>query len=280
MPNIIEITDIYAKGPDVFSSLTGNQLESKQHPENGLFITESPDVVFAALDAGYEPVSVLAERKRLAALTGEQLERFGGVPIYTADAETLEGMTGFRLTRGMLCAFRRRPLPDARAVIAGAEKLAVLWDIVDQTNVGSIFRSAAALGADAVLLSPRCCSPLTRRASRVSMGTVFRIPFAVLPEGEPEEVLGLLHGQGFHTCALALERDALPLDSPKLAGFAKLAAVLGTEGDGLPKQVIAACRSTVYIPMHSGVDSLNVGSAAAVAFWQLFGKKAKYALTF
>ena len=274
MPNVIEITDIYAKGPDVFSRLTGNQLESKQHPENGLFITESPDVIFAALDAGYEPVSALAERKRLAALTDEQKERLGDIPIYTADAEILEGITGFRLTRGMLCAFRRRPLPDVSEAIAGAERLAVLWDIVDQTNVGSIFRSAAALGADAVLLSPRCCSPLTRRASRVSMGTAFKIPFAVLPEGEPEEVLGLLHDRDFHTCALALERDALPLDSPELAGKSKLAAVLGTEGDGLPKRVIEACRSTVYIPMRNGVESLNVGSAAAVAFWQLFGKKA------
>ena len=275
MPNIIEITDIYAKGPDVFSRLTGNQLESKQHPENGLFITESPDVIFAALDAGYEPVSALAERKRLAALTDEQLERFGGIPIYTADAETLEGITGFRLTRGMLCAFRRRPLPGVNDVIAGAERLAVLWDIVDQTNVGSIFRSAAALGADAVLLSPRCCSPLTRRASRVSMGTVFKVPFAVLPEGEPGEVFGLLHEQGFYTCALALDKAALPIDSPELTGKSKLAAVLGTEGDGLPQEVISACRSTVYIPMHNGVDSLNVGSAAAVAFWQLFGGGSK-----
>lgn len=272
MPNIIEITDIYAKGPDVFSRLTGNQLESRQHPENGLFIAESPDVVFAALDAGHEPVSVLAESKRLASLTDEQLERFGGAPIYTANADTLEGLTGFRLTRGMLCAFRRRPLPFVNEVIAGAEKLAVLWDIVDQTNVGSIFRSAAALGADAVLLSPRCCSPLARRASRVSMGTVFKIPFAVLPEGEPDKVLGLLHDRGFYTCALALDRDALPLDSPELNGKTKLAAVLGTEGDGLPRRVISACRSTVYIPMHNGVDSLNVGSAAAVAFWQLFGR--------
>lgn len=272
MTGIIEITDLNAPALDPYVRLTEAQLKNRLHPESGLFIAESPKVIGYALDAGYEPVSFLMERKHIAGKAAALLARCPGAPVYTADSAVLEQLTGYPLTRGVLCAMRRRPLPGVEAVCANARRVTVLEGIVDTTNVGAIFRSAAALGMDAVLLTPTCCDPLNRRAVRVSMGTVFQVPWAWIGEDNadwPEAGLDRLRALGFQTAALALSDDSLPIDDPVLAARERLALVLGTEGDGLAPATVARCDFTVRIPMAHGVDSLNVAAAGAVAFWQL-----------
>ncbi len=263
----IELRDLSAPELDVYRRLTEAQLRNRLEPEKGIFIAESPKVIDAALDAGCEPLSLLMERRQLSGQGAALLARCP-VPVYTGDRELLASLTGYTLSRGILCAMRRPRLPAPEAVCAGARRLAVLEGVVDATNIGAIFRSAAALGMDGVLLSPSCCDPLNRRAVRVSMGTVFKIPWAFLP-GWPGEGLALLREQGFQTAALALRSDAVLIDDPRLMAVDRLALVLGTEGDGLADSTVAACGYTVRIPMARGVDSLNVAAAGALAFWQL-----------
>ena len=274
MPHIIEITDLSAPELDVFARLTEAQLRSRRAPERALFIAESPKVIGHALDAGYEPVSLLMERRQLEGPARDILARCGDVPLYTAGRDTLAALTGYELTRGVLCAMRRPSLPAVEELCAGARRVAVLEGIVDPTNVGAIFRSAAALHMDGVLVTPTCCDPLHRRAVRVSMGTVFQIPWTYFPEDAawPEGGMALLRRLGFQTAAMALRDDSLSIDDPRLLAEDKLAVVLGTEGDGLAAATIAHCDYTVRIPMAHGVDSLNVAAASAVAFYQL-GKK-------
>ena len=272
MPNIIEITDFSAPGLDAFARLTEAQLRNRLEPEKGIFIAESPKVITRALNAGYEPVSLLMERKHIDGDAAPILERCGDVPVYTADRELLTGLTGYQLTRGVLCAMRRRPLPAVEALCAGARRVAVLESIVDTTNIGAIFRSAAALNVDAVLVTPTCCDPLNRRSIRVSMGTVFQVPWTRIgqtPADWPEKGIVRLQALGFKTAAMALSDNSVSIDHPALAAEEKLAIVLGTEGDGLADGTIAACDYTVRIPMSHQVDSLNVAAASAVAFWEL-----------
>ena len=272
MPNIIEITDFHAPELDPYARLTQNQLRSRLEPEKGIFIAESPKVISRALDAGYQPISLLMERKQITGPATEILARCGDAPVYTADRELLAALTGFELTLGVLCAFHR-PAPRSVAELCkNARRVAVLEGIVDSTNVGAIFRSAAALNMDAVLITPSCCDPLCRRAVRVSMGTVFQVPWAQIgetPADWPERGLEELHALGFKTAAMALSDRSVSIDDTQLAAEPKLAIVLGTEGDGLARSTIAACDYTVKIPMSHGVDSLNVAAASAVAFWQL-----------
>ena len=266
MPNILPITDFADPALDVYARLTENQLVNREEPSQGLFIAESPKVIERALNAGYAPVSFLMEPRHIETQARDILARCESVPIYTAPLEVLKQLTGFPLTRGMLCAMRRRPLPTLEAVCAGARRVAVLEDVMNPTNVGAIFRSAAALGVDAVLLTSACSDPLYRRAIRVSMGTVFQVPWTYLPrEGWPQALRAL----GFTTAAMALCEDSLPIYDAQLARADRLAVVLGTEGDGLAPSTIAACDCTVRIPMTHGVDSLNVAAASAVAFYQL-----------
>ena len=265
MPNIIEITDWHAPELAIYARLTEAQLKSRLHPEDAVFIAESPVVIGYALDAGYAPVSLLMERKHIAGKAAALLERCGDAPVYTAEPDILSKLTGYPLTRGVLCAMRRPAPKRAQEVCRNARRVAVLEGIVDTTNIGAIFRSAAALGMDAVLLTPTCCDPLNRRAVRVSMGTVFQVPWARL-ETWPD---GGLHALGFKTAAMALTDDSVSIDDPALMAEPKLAIVLGTEGDGLAPDTIARCDYTVRIPMARGVDSLNVAAASAVAFWQL-----------
>lgn len=272
MPNIVEITDFHAPELDPYARLTQNQLRCRLEPERGIFIAESPKVISRALDAGYEPVSLLMERRQITGPAAEILTRCGDAPVYTADRELLAGLTGFELTRGVLCAFRRPAPRSAEELCKEARRVAVLEGIVDSTNVGAIFRSAAALNMDAVLINPSCCDPLCRRAVRVSMGTVFQVPWAQLgetPADWPGQGLARLRAMGFKTAAMALSDRSVPIDDEALAAEPKLAIVLGTEGDGLAHATIAACDYTVKIPMSHGVDSLNVAAASAVAFWQL-----------
>lgn len=272
MPNIVEITDFHAPELDPYARLTQNQLRCRLEPEKGIFIAESPKVISRALDAGYEPVSLLMERRQITGPAAEILTRCGDAPVYTADRELLAGLTGFELTRGVLCAFRRPAPRSAEELCKAARRVAVLEGIVDSTNVGAIFRSAAALNMDAVLINPSCCDPLCRRAVRVSMGTVFQVPWAQLGETSadwPGQGLARLRAMGFKTAAMALSDRSVPIDDEALAAEPKLAIVLGTEGDGLAHATIAACDYTVKIPMSHGVDSLNVAAASAVAFWQL-----------
>ena len=272
MPNIVEITDFHAPELDPYARLTQNQLRCRLEPEKGIFIAESPKVISRALDAGYEPVSLLMERRQITGPAAEILTRCGDAPVYTADRELLAGLTGFELTRGVLCAFRRPAPRSAEELCKEARRVAVLEGIVDSTNVGAIFRSAAALNMDAVLINPSCCDPLCRRAVRVSMGTVFQVPWAQLgetPADWPGQGLARLRAMGFKTAAMALSDRSVPIDDEALAAEPKLAIVLGTEGDGLAHATIAACDYTVRIPMSHGVDSLNVAAASAVAFWQL-----------
>ena len=250
---------------DVYARLTENQLVNRADPANGLFVAESPLVIGRALDAGCEPVSFLMEKKHVAGKGAELLARCPDVPVYAAELEVLTQLTGFHLTRGMLCAMRRPRPTDPAGVLKNAVRLAVLENVMNPTNIGAIFRSAAALGMDAVLLTSAGSDPLYRRAIRVSMGTVFQVPWAYLPEDWP----ALLHAQGFRTAAMALRDDSVRLDDPRLLAEEKLAVVLGTEGDGLAQQTIEACDYTVRIPMWHGVDSLNVAAASAVAFYQL-----------
>ena len=272
MAHIIEITDFSAPELDVFARLTEAQLRSRKEPEKGVFIAESPKVIACALNAGCEPVSLLMERRRLDRAAQELLGCCGDVPVYTADREVLEHLTGYPLTRGILCAMRRPRLPTVEEVCAGARRVAVLEGIVDTTNVGAIFRSAAAMHMDAVLVTPTCCDPLNRRAVRVSMGTVFQIPWTRIGDTAdqwPGQGMARLQAMGFRTAAMALSDNAMSIEDPRLASEEKLAVVLGTEGDGLASETIAACDYTVCIPMAHGVDSLNVAAASAVAFWQL-----------
>ena len=265
MPNIIEITDFNAPELDVYARLTEAQLLNRHNLKEGLFIAESPNVIHRALDAGYEPVSFLMERKHIEGQAKEVIARCGDIPVYTAEFDVLTQLTGFQLTRGMLCAMRRKELPTVEQIIKNAKRIAVLEDIMNPTNLGAIFRSAAALNMDAVLLTPACSNPLYRRSCRVSMGTVFQVPWAWL------EDVSQLKALGFQTAAMALKEDSLSIRDPRLANAEKLAVVLGTEGDGLADSTIAACDFTVHIPMSHGVDSLNVAAASAVAFWQLGG---------
>lgn len=272
MPNVIEITDFAAPELDVYARLTQAQLRSRLEPEKGIFIAESPKVIARALDAGYQPISFLMERKQITGPASEVLARCGNTPVYTADRAMLAQLTGFELTRGVLCAMHRPLLPTVEEVCRNARRVAVLEGIVDSTNIGAIFRGAAALGMDAVLLSPSCCDPLCRRAVRVSMGTVFQVPWATLgdsPADWPEAGMARLHALGFKTAAMALDSRAVSIDDPALRAEPRLAIVLGTEGDGLARTTIAHCDYTVMIPMQHGVDSLNVAAAGAVAFWEL-----------
>ncbi len=280
MPNIIEITDFNASELDVYARLSEGELLNRHEPEKGIFIAESPNVVLRALNAGYEPISLLLERGHIDGQAAEVVVRCGNVPIYTAEFDVLTQLTGFKLTRGVLCAMRRKALPAVEDVCKGARRIAILEDVMNPTNIGAIFRSAAALNMDAVLLTSACSNPLYRRASRVSMGTVFQIPWTYFgseagkaasgtPVEWPEQGLSLLREYGFKTAAMALSDDSVSIDDPGLLAQEKLAIVLGTEGDGLAAKTIADCDYTVKIPMAHGVDSLNVAAASAVAFWQL-----------
>ena len=272
MANIIEIKDLSAPGLDVYARLTEAQLRNRLEPEKGIFIAESPKVILRALDAGIQPLSLLMERKQIDGPARDVLARCGDAPVYTADREVLAELTGYALTRGVLCAMRRPALPGVEQLCAGARRVAVLEGIVDSTNVGAIFRSAAALHMDAVLLTPTCCDPLCRRAVRVSMGTVFQVPWGRIGQDAadwPDAGLARLNRLGFATAAMALSDDSVRIDDPRLAAEPRLAIVLGTEGDGLAPRTIAGCDYTVRIPMSHGVDSLNVAAASAVAFWEL-----------
>lgn len=272
MPNIIEITDFHAPELDVYARLTENQLLNRHEPEKGLFIAESPKVIERALDAGCIPVSLLLERKHITGQAQHIVARCQDIPVYTADFDVLTQLTGFNLTRGALCAMRRPPLPTVEEVCSGSRRIAILENVVNPTNVGAIFRSAAALNMDAVLLTPACSNPLYRRAIRVSMGTVFQIPWTFLGTNDtewPKPAMDILKRMGFRTAAMALSDHAVNIDDPQLMSEEKLAIILGTEGDGLASSTIADCDYTVCIPMSHGVDSLNVAAASAVAFWQL-----------
>ena len=272
MPQVIEIADLSAPELEVYARLTEGQLKNRAEPEKGMFIAESPKVIDRALDAGYEPVSLLMERKHIEGQARDIVARCGDIPVYTSELEVLKELTGFPLTRGVLCAMRRRPIPTSEEVCAGARRVAVLEEVVNPTNVGAIFRSAAALGMDAVLLTPACCDPLYRRAVRVSMGTVFQIPWAHIGDemGDwPHPGMDRLHALGFKTVAMALEDDSVSIDDEALLREEKLAIILGTEGEGLAARTIADCDYTARIPMSHGVDSLNVAAASAVAFWVL-----------
>ncbi len=260
-----EITDLQAPELDVYARLTEAQLLNRFEPAKGLFIAESPKVIQRALDAGCEPVSLLVERGHVNEEAAAAIKACGNVPVYTASMEILTQLTGFHLTRGMLCAMKRPKLPTVENVLKGARRIVVLDSVMNPTNVGAIFRSAAALGMDAVLLTPGCSNPLYRRSARVSMGTVFQIPWTFLDENWLEQ----LRSQGFRTAAMALRKESVTISDPILAGEEKLAMVLGSEGDGLAEEVISACDYTVLIPMHHGVDSLNVAAASAVAFYEL-----------
>ncbi len=270
--NLIEITDFMAPELDVYARLTEAQLLNRHNLREGLFIAESPKVILRALDAGYEPVSFLVEKKMLRGETMDVLLRCPDIPVYTAEFDVLTQLTGYMLTRGMLCAMRRAPLSTVEDICKNARRIAILENVMNPTNVGAIFRSAAALGMDAVLLTPACSNPLYRRSARVSMGTVSQIPWTYLgEEGDswPHPGLDRLQALGFKSAAMALSDDSVSVRDPRLMAEEKLAIILGTEGDGLAASTIADCDYTVKIPMSHGVDSLNVAAASAVAFWQL-----------
>ncbi len=271
MFHVIEITDLSSPELDIYARLKENQLFNLYQPKPGLFIAESPVVIQRALSAGYEPVSLLAEKQQLSTIPEKIFSGYPDIPVYTADTDILTRLTGFHLTRGVLCAMRRRPLPALEAVCQNARRIAVLEDIVNPTNIGAIFRSAAALGIDAVLLTAGCSDPLYRRSIRVSMGTVFQVPWTVLSKdiSWPETGMKLLHQLDFKTAAMALCEASIAISDPRLTSEKHLAIILGTEGDGLAESTIASCDYTVRIPMAHGVDSLNVAAASAVAFWEL-----------
>lgn len=264
MASITDITSASHPGAEVFFSLTEHQLRNRLDPQRGMFIAESPKVIKVALDAGYVPVSMLCERKHITGDAADIIERCGDIPVFTGNREVLSALTGYTLTRGVLCAMLRKPLPDVEQICGGANRVAVIHGVTDTTNIGAIFRSAAALGVDAVVLSEDSCDPLNRRAVRVSMGSVFLVPWTFC--GNPVKSLRKI---GFTTAAMALSDNSVSLGDPSLPDIEKLAIVLGTEGDGLPSEVIDGCDITVKIPMHHSVDSLNVAAASAVAFWQL-----------
>lgn len=272
MPNIIEITDFTAPELDIYARLSEVQLLNRHEPEKGLFIAESPKVVERALDAGCIPVSLLLEKKHIEGQAHEVIARCGDIPVYTAEFDVLTQLTGFQLTRGVLCAMQRPKLPTVQEICSDARRIAILENVMNPTNIGAIFRSAAALNIDAILLTPACSNPLYRRAIRVSMGTVFQIPWTFLGDDSfswPEPGMILLQNLGFKTAAMALSEKSISIDDPQLMSEEKLAIILGTEGDGLAASTIADCNYTVRIPMSHGVDSLNVAAASAVAFWQL-----------
>lgn len=272
MSNTIEIKNFLCPELDVYARLNENQLRTLYEPDLGIFIAESPNVIERALNAGYVPLSLLVEKKHLEGEAKKIIDRCGHIPVYTAEFDVLSKLTGFQMTRGLLCAMRRPSLPNVSEVCAGAKRIAVLENVMNPTNVGAIFRSAAALGMDALLLTPGCSDPLYRRATRVSMGTVFQIPWTMIGSKEsdwPGEGMQTLKNLGFKTAAMALSNHAVNINHPDLMKEEKLAIILGTEGDGLKLQTIADCDYTVCIPMSHGVDSLNVAAASAVAFWQL-----------
>lgn len=272
MARVIEVTDFQASELDVYARLTEAQLLNRAQPQNAMFIAESPKVIERALDAGCIPISMLLERKHIEGQAREVIERCGDIPVYTSTLDILTQLTGFKLTRGVLCAMYRPPQPTVEEICRNAKRVAVLENIMNPTNLGAIFRSAAALGIDGVLLTPACTDPLYRRSVRVSMGTVFQIPWAYIGEELeqwPHPGMERLHELGFRTAAMALRDDSVSIDDPQLMAEEKLAIVLGTEGDGLADDTIANCDYTVRIPMSHGVDSLNVAAASAVAFWQL-----------
>lgn len=268
MKNIIEITDFLAPELDVYARLSEVQLLNREFPEKGMFIAESPKVIERALDAGYEPVSCLMEKSHIDGEGKRILDRIGDIPVFCAEFDILTQLTGFKLTRGMLCAMKRKPLPDVREICENKERIVILDKVMNPTNVGAIIRSAAALGMDAVILTAGCSDPLYRRAARVSMGTVFQIEWTFLDDDSFDKIKSL----GFKTVAMALKDNTLSIDDPRLAEEKKLAIIMGTEGDGLSDETISDCDFTVKIPMYHGVDSLNVAAASAVAFYQL-GKK-------
>lgn len=272
MPNRIPITDFSAPELDVYMRLTGAQLRNRLEPEKGIFIAESPTVIEVALNAGCEPISLLTDERLLNGAVFDLLKRCPDIPVFTADRALLTEMTGFELTRGALCAMRRPALRPVEEICADAHRIAVLEGVTDSTNIGALFRSAAALGMDAVLITPTCCDPLCRRAVRVSMGTIFQVPWTRIGEGKddwPSQGIARLRSMGFKTAAMALSDRSVPVDDPRLKAEERLAIVLGTEGDGLARVTIAECDYTVKIPMFHGVDSLNVAAAGAVAFWEL-----------
>lgn len=277
MARIIKITDFDSPYLDVYARLTQAQIRNRLEPDKGIFIAESPKVISLALKCGLTPVSVLTLEKHIHGDAEALIEECGDIPVYTADSEILEKLTGFRLTRGVLCAMKRPVLPSLEDICKNASRIAVLEDIADSTNIGAIFRSAAALDIDAVLCTPSCCDPLCRRAVRVSMGTVFQIPWTYIGDKKDDlhtHGFSVLRSLGFKTAAMALSDNSISIDDEKLAAEKKLAVVLGTEGDGLKKETISDCDYTVKIPMSHGVDSLNVAAASAVAFWEL-GKEKK-----
>ncbi|MBP3609717.1 MAG: RNA methyltransferase [Lachnospiraceae bacterium] len=269
MPTIIEITDFNAPELDIYARLKESQLLHLFEPAPGLFIAESPKVIERALNSGCIPLSILVEHDQIEKEAKEIIARCGDIPVFTAPFDILTKLTGFQLTRGLLCAMHRPALPTVEELCQSARRIVVLENVMNPTNIGAIFRSAAALGMDAVLLTNGCSDPLYRRASRVSMGTVFQIPWTYLPANKETSYITTLKRLGFTTTAMALKNDSAAIDDPRLAAAEKLAIVLGTEGDGLADSTIAACDYTVMIPMAHGVDSLNVAAASAVAFWEL-----------
>ncbi|MBO5186869.1 MAG: RNA methyltransferase [Prevotella sp.] len=262
--NIIEIETLNHPGTEIFGTLTEAQLRNRIEPDKGIFIAESPKVIKVALDAGYEPLALMCERKHITGDAAEIISRCGDIPIYTGGRDVLAQLTGYTLTRGVLCAMRRPAPPSVESICRTARRIVVIDGVVDTTNIGAIFRSAAALGIDAVLLTTNSCDPLNRRAVRVSMGSVFLVPWTWL-----DNDIASLGRIGFKTAAMALTNDSVPIDSPTLTTVERLAIVMGTEGDGLPKETITQADYVVRIPMSHGVDSLNVAAAAAVAFWEL-----------
>lgn len=262
---IIEVTSLEQQGVEVFSTLTEAQLRNRLEPDKGIFIAESPKVIHVALDAGYEPLSLLCERRHITGDAASLIARCGDIPVYTGERDLLATLTGYTLTRGVLCAMRRPAPPTVAALCRDASRVVVIDGVSDTTNIGAIFRSAAALGIDAVLLTPTACDPLNRRAVRVSMGSVFLVPWTWIEE----PVTPTLNGLGFATAAMALTDDSIALDDPILKSEPRLALIMGTEGDGLAHEAISAADHVVRIPMQHGVDSLNVAAAAAVAFWEL-----------
>ena len=275
MKHVIEITDFSDPRLDVYARLTEAQLLNRFEPAKGMFIAESPKVIDRALNAGCKPVSLLMERKDIDGSARKIIDRCGEIPVFTADRDVLCQLTGYQLTRGVLCAMLRPQLPSVEEAVAGAKRIVILENVQNPTNVGAIFRSAAALGMDAILLTPGCSNPLYRRSARVSMGTVFQIPWTFIGEETsdwPEKGMAQLHSLGFKTAAMALSDNSVSIDDPRLAKEEKLAIILGSEGDGLTDTTIADCDYTVKIPMYHGVDSLNVAAASAVAFWELRAK--------
>lgn len=278
---VIEIDNLEMSGLEMYASLTETQLRNRLEPEKGIFIAESPNVIKAALSAGYEPLSLLTERRHLEGTAREVVALAGDIPIYTGSRDTLSQLTGYELTRGVLCAMRRPRKKTVEEVCSGTRRIAVIDNVVNATNTGAIFRAAAALSIDCVLLSGTCSDPLNRRCVRVSMGTVFQVPWAFIPNdlSDKSDVGGdnwavQLHNWGFTTIAMALRDNALPIDAPQLKAYERIAIVLGNEGDGLPQEIIDNCDHVAMIPMRNGVDSLNVAAAAAVAFWE-FGRGLK-----